>query len=726
MTETLSSLIAQVKQSKYSQLLTLSEDGLANVWKQVSNFVRKQLCLQKGVGIVGLGTFTFSQELPSGANKVSRPIFILSEKFAQLHMLKMNKQHIPGHIPVVPLNFTVISNEVALRREISESAVKEVILALSHSLAANKNVEMELAGIGKLLFMDKKVQMKFYKEFISSLDSTGKMGRAFQRCNTASSDMSLMSGGPVSPRSSLEDGGACPLPSIKEHSSSSGPEPQVRPLAISKPQSGGEVSEAPPEARVENEDCLETDQKACPGSLQVETPKKVELRPSRQSSRQSLCVAKASGVFYGSEDTPKAQLECPKTPPSSNQSNRKPSMTKSTTTNPQSSSVQTTPPDKHKSPHYLDLPPLNQATPTSKRRTRSLSPAWNRKSTPLAPSQHRASVEADHVKPLSPCQDLCYICHQRAQRNVPVSFSDQIRERELEENAMWQEYDRQQRELHHAKEQAAKMRKARYAKDAASFNYQVSMTKEVQRNKQPSVFHSSYVFQHRTLTPPKWSLQQKYCSDLDTQIAISRSKEREKREFESSMDREYQQQLAKQLALSSEEFQREKVEQRALYQKALAEQIQWRQQGIEVEDQKAVQPMFAVLEPAVKDPTAQEREMTRALFLEQRAMAAEVQRIKEEKTLRTKALEAEMLMNTRKELLEDIQEAHGTREAVRKKLETKWSENVKEKQRRLEEEQQTSKDPGILLLDQCLRNKRCKQCQRRVDHMGNLRIGTTV
>lgn len=62
--------------------------------------------------------------------------------------------------------------------------------------------------------------------------------------------------------------------------------------------------------------------------------------------------------------------------------------------------------------------------------------------------------------------------------------------------------------------------------------------------------------------------------------------------------------------------------------------------------------MFAVLEPAVKDPTAQEREMTRALFLEQRAMAAEVQRIKEEKTLRTKALEAEMLMNTRKEYVE--------------------------------------------------------------------------
>lgn len=59
--------------------------------------------------------------------------------------------------------------------------------------------------------------------------------------------------------------------------------------------------------------------------------------------------------------------------------------------------------------------------------------------------------------------------------------------------------------------------------------------------------------------------------------------------------------------------------------------------------------MFAVLEPAVKDSTAEGREMARALFLEQSAMAAEVQRKKEEKILKTKALEAEMLTNTRRE-----------------------------------------------------------------------------
>ena len=64
--------------------------------------------------------------------------------------------------------------------------------------------------------------------------------------------------------------------------------------------------------------------------------------------------------------------------------------------------------------------------------------------------------------------------------------------------------------------------------------------------------------------------------------------------------------------------------------------------------------------------------------------------------------------------------------AVRKKLEKVWSESAKEKQQRLEQERQMDKEPGILILDQCLRNKRCRQCQRRVDYVGNHRVGATV
>lgn len=37
-------------------------------------------------------------------------------------------------------------------------------------------------------------------------------------------------------------------------------------------------------------------------------------------------------------------------------------------------------------------------------------------------------------------QELCYLCHQRARRNVPVSFAEEIRHREEEEDKLLQQY----------------------------------------------------------------------------------------------------------------------------------------------------------------------------------------------------------------------------------------------------------------------------------------------
>ena len=37
-------------------------------------------------------------------------------------------------------------------------------------------------------------------------------------------------------------------------------------------------------------------------------------------------------------------------------------------------------------------------------------------------------------------QELCYLCHQRAARNIPVSFEDEKRRRELEEDKIIHDY----------------------------------------------------------------------------------------------------------------------------------------------------------------------------------------------------------------------------------------------------------------------------------------------
>lgn len=40
-------------------------------------------------------------------------------------------------------------------------------------------------------------------------------------------------------------------------------------------------------------------------------------------------------------------------------------------------------------------------------------------------------------------QELCYLCHQRAQKNVPIYFTEERRQRELEQDRLLQQYQQQ-------------------------------------------------------------------------------------------------------------------------------------------------------------------------------------------------------------------------------------------------------------------------------------------
>ena len=40
-------------------------------------------------------------------------------------------------------------------------------------------------------------------------------------------------------------------------------------------------------------------------------------------------------------------------------------------------------------------------------------------------------------------QELCYLCHQRSQKNVPIYFTEERRQRELEQDRLLQQYQQQ-------------------------------------------------------------------------------------------------------------------------------------------------------------------------------------------------------------------------------------------------------------------------------------------
>ncbi|KAH0500213.1 Coiled-coil domain-containing protein 81 [Microtus ochrogaster] len=128
----------------------------------------------------------------------------MAEKLVQTHGLKQNKVFSPGDIPVVPLNFVMISLEGPFNRDTIEGCVKETLLFLSRSISVKQNVEFTFKGIGVLLIRDSKVKMRFYKDFLCSMDGSGTLSKALaNRPGTMDSVLSSREGVGKRPNSAL-------------------------------------------------------------------------------------------------------------------------------------------------------------------------------------------------------------------------------------------------------------------------------------------------------------------------------------------------------------------------------------------------------------------------------------------------------------------------------------------------------------------------------------------
>ena len=82
----------------------------------------------QGVNIPGLGTFTFSQKkLDVGNNKyilIQRPVFLLSEKFAQTHQVNYTKHHVTGKYIRLLFGFSI--NDVLYVENYKKKMIKIV------------------------------------------------------------------------------------------------------------------------------------------------------------------------------------------------------------------------------------------------------------------------------------------------------------------------------------------------------------------------------------------------------------------------------------------------------------------------------------------------------------------------------------------------------------------------------------------------------------------------
>ncbi len=96
-----------------------------------------------------------------------------------------------GHIPIVPLNYTAISNEGSFNRDMVELCIKEILLAMSRCLFLKRSVQLDFYMVGRVIVKSSSVRIKFFHDFIKQLDFSEELENAF-RLRTSQSDMSVM------------------------------------------------------------------------------------------------------------------------------------------------------------------------------------------------------------------------------------------------------------------------------------------------------------------------------------------------------------------------------------------------------------------------------------------------------------------------------------------------------------------------------------------------------
>lgn len=714
-------ILADAKKNRYSTIKdTLSDDDVTNVWENVSRFIESQMTQQKGVNIATLGTFTFTQKkLDIGNNKfimMQRPIFMLSEKFAQTHNLQSTKYHVPGQIPVVQLNFAAMAHESPFDRDTVESCVKEILGSVNRTVNSRKNLELTFNGIGRLTIRDSKVKMRFYKDFINQMDGSGKMVDSMQnRPGTVDSVMSERipsragsSATVVLPKLSNSNVALGGLAAVTEQD-----EPE---LGVNGGEAQGDnMFLQPPDITEEGMEGLDIGDEATNAAIRhiefrgegldeplpgeyapvniappregLDDLKKPPVAPSRSGSRMAMPMAKATG-FSLLDD-----------------------LVVSTHT-----------------PHSAPSP--NNLAKSSPNPLRDIGDSMGRQISPkLRPIER--SQSAEHVKlkpptpPMSACghpnagQELCYLCHQRARRNIPVSFAEERKKREEDEDKLLQQFQHMKDAEETLEEQENNLAKRHNLQKMAAFNLGVAEAIQSKKKTRDTDFHRSYIFQRRPLTPPRIYKQEEYSKDLGQQVELKEDSKKKKRADEEFLERLEQVQLAEDLAKQREQFLREKAEQQDMYKNALEAQLRFK--PVQVPPRESDNEVFGKNDMD-NFKMVDKRRKAYDLFKEQQELVAQRKREEILKRLQEQREEEDILKATKNELMEDRSYKFKRRFDKRKDLEEDWNKAAHIKKEKEMEDRLHALSPSLLLHEQCDKYSRCRQCKRKMKNCGESNI----
>ncbi|KAM9861160.1 coiled-coil domain-containing protein 81-like [Aulostomus maculatus] len=611
--------VSEAEKRTLPTLSQLSDNDIDSIWTDVSAYIERQMKLQKGVNLTGLGTFSFSQQkldLGTKFTMIQRPIFLLAGKLIQSLGLKQARPlGAATQLPVVQLNFAAVSLETPFSRELVEGCVRETLLLLVRALASEQNVFLSLKGIGVLSFKNNKVRMKFNRDFINAMDGSGRLLLAFS--SRPGSSASLMSGSRLQ---GPQTANLITLPTVcspqtdNKGSRSMSPAPDQR-----------NAQEVPQQRESKPLQPLQ------PGKPTISASEELNPTPPMGGTHDKECVAapEPTAAMPPAEVNPR-QASCP-----------------------------------------------------------------------------------DHARA---GQELCYLCMQRARRNIPVYLREQQQAEEKTQEKLLLLKAQQRDQFYMLEEQANLNEHRERAKQVAAFNLQMSAKKE---KRSCAVSTTSFIFPARPVTPARKIKQHRYMNELQRQIASRQRQEAREQQNRLLMEHGDQVQLVQELAVEKEKQLQEKEEKRKHYKTALDTQVELKK-GTGVPESQPDSFRFSRCETPAGN--AESRERAQKLF--QVNVGAAVQRRMEELHSRQAQLEREreMLKHNQMELTLGRINHFEKKQDILKTLEKDWNRSVQLKHQHEEEERRYRRSAGQLLVDKLAQYKRCYRCRRRTSNCGETNI----
>ncbi|KAM8812658.1 coiled-coil domain-containing protein 81 [Rhynchonycteris naso] len=617
----------------------LNQEEVSTIWEHVSEFVGRQLSQYKGAHIPGLGAFTFMrQTLDVGSNKsilFQRPTFIMAEKLLQLHGLQQKKVHTPGDIPIVPLNFALISLESSFNRDTVEGCVKETLLFLSRSISIKQNVEFTFKGVGVLVIRDGRVKMRFFKDFLCTVDGSGTLAKAL--ANRPGTEDSVLSS-----REALKK----PTDNVLTFPRIENKEMKNKPLMETIVEEQGKNK--PKECKLKEG----TDKEA--GVTELLSLKKLQ-------DRKFISAGKVKGV-----DLPN-KLE---------QSGR----------------------CKKDMNHPESLP----------------SPRGLKNNNKMKPDISSATSCQDHDKA---GQEMCYVCLQRTQPNIPIYYSEEQQKREKEDEQLLQQYQMLQDQESFLEQQMRNLAIRRQNQENAAFNLGVAEAMKIHKNKKPE-FHKSFLLDKRPFSQENNALkEEEHFKSLRKQMADKREKELNERKNQNLMEHLEQVKLTEELAAQRAKYIQDKMAETECYKRDLDAQIKNKSSQLPAFESVSSESVYGKHEHAL---------MTERRLWEQNCMKHQLEESVNRKRkailsqLADREWDLQVLQKTRKEYLADKRAEAEHMNRINQSLQEDWGRSVEMKrQRDLEEKAFQRASDKVFLLDQCNKYKRCKQCQRCLCNTGS-------